>query len=191
MKADWVSLKLDSTWKTSWRKINRPHRELKLDLILRGMLDFSKFFSGKLVTETMLVQGINLDADVLKEMAEFLASLNPATAYLAIPTRPPAENWVRPPVPEDINVAFQVFHEKIDQVEYLIGYEGNAFAFTGKAENDLLSITAVHPMRESAVVEFLKKAGADWSLVIKLITQGELIETEFEGQKFYLRNINK
>ena len=109
MKADWVSLKLDSTWKTNWRKINRPHHNLELNLILRGMLDFSKSFRGELVTETMLVQGINNDADMLKEMAMFLASLSPDRVYLAIPTRPPAENWVRPPTPKEVNKAFQIF----------------------------------------------------------------------------------
>jgi wyosine [tRNA(Phe)-imidazoG37] synthetase (radical SAM superfamily) len=189
MKADWVSLKLDSMRKTSWRKINRPHRDLELGLILRAVLDYSKIFSGELVTETMLVQGINIDADKLKETADFISRLNPAKVYLAIPTRPPAENWVYPPEPEDINVAFQVFHEKLDQVEYLIGYEGNAFAFTGNVEEDLLSITSVHPMRKSAVHDFLKKAGADWSVVHQLITQSKLVEIEYEGQKFYLRNL--
>ena len=188
MKADWVSLKFDSILKGSWRKINRPHRDLELDLILKGMLDFSKIFRGKLVTETMLIQDISIDPDILKEMADFLDRLNPAKAYLAIPTRPPAENWVGPPLPEDINLAYQVFQEKLDQVEYLIGYEGNAFAFTGNVEEDLLSITSVHPMRESAVREFLKKAGADWSVAHQLIAQSKLVETEYAGQKFYLRN---
>jgi len=191
MKAYWVSLKFDSILKRSWRKINRPHRDLELDLILKGMLDFSKIFRGKLVTETMLVQGISIDTDILQEMADFLTRLNPAEAYLTIPTRPPAESWVRPPEPKDINVAFQVFHEKLDQVEYLIGYEGNAFAFTGSVEEDLLSITSVHPMRESAVREFLKKADADWSVTHQLIAQSKLVETEYAGQKFYLRNIRK
>ena len=48
--------------------------------------------------------------------------------------------------------------------------------------------TSVHPMRESAVSEFVKMADADWSLVHQLITQSKLVETEYEGQKFYLRN---
>jgi wyosine [tRNA(Phe)-imidazoG37] synthetase (radical SAM superfamily) len=187
MKADWVSLKFDSISKTNWRKINRPHRELELGLILEGMVDFSKIFPGELVTETMLVQGVNIDVDIFKEMADFLVRLNPAKAYLSIPTRPPAENWVRPPTPEDINVAFQIFYEKLDRVEYLIGYEGNAFAFTGNIEEDLLSITSVHPMRESAVIELLKKAKADFSTVHKLIAQNKLVESDYEGQKFYLR----
>ena len=191
LKADWVSLKFDSIRTKSWRRINRPHRELELGLILEGMLEFSKIFTGEIVTETMLVQGISIDLNTLKEMANFLSGLNPAKVYLAIPTRPPAENWVGPPLPEDINIAYQVFHEKLDQVEYLIGYEGNAFAFTGNIEQDMLSITSVHPMRQSAVSELLKKGNADWSEVHKLIAQGKLVETDYEGKKFYIRKLRE
>jgi len=74
-------------------------------------------------------------------------------------------------------------------VEYLIGYEGNAFAFTGKVEDDLLSITSVHPMREEAVTEFLKKANAKWDVVEKLLQENELLETEYQGKKFYIRRL--
>jgi wyosine [tRNA(Phe)-imidazoG37] synthetase (radical SAM superfamily) len=189
IKADWVSLKFDSIFNSGWRKINRPHRRLTLDQILKGMLDFSEIFPGELVVETMLVNRPRIDRDGLKEMADFLSRLNPAKVYLAIPTRPPAEPWVRPPLPQYINMAFQLFDDRIGQVEYLIGYEGNAFAFTGSVEKDLLSITAVHPMRQSAVGDFLNKAAADWSVVHQLIAQNKLVETKFEGQKFYLRNL--
>jgi hypothetical protein len=78
----------------------------------------------------------------------------------------------------------------VDQVEYLIGYEGNAFAFTGNVEEDLLSITAVHPMRAEAVSEFLARAGTDWPVVRKLIAQSQLIEMEYDGRKFYMRKLD-
>lgn len=79
----------------------------------------------------------------------------------------------------------------IDQVEYLIGYEGNAFSFTGNIKEDLLSITAVHPMREDAVSEFLAKAGADWTIVNSMIDQGQLVEAKYKGRKFYIRRLHK
>ena len=76
------------------------------------------------------------------------------------------------PVDENVlNETFQILNEKPFQVEYLIGYEGNAFAFTGNVEEDLLSITAVHPLRQDAVNEFLMRAGADWQIVQKLMAQ--------------------
>jgi hypothetical protein len=80
--------------------------------------------------------------------------------------------------------------EKVDPVEYLIGYEGNAFAFTGDVEEDLLSITAVHPMREDAVDAFLARAGADGSVVQQLVDRGQLIETEYGERTFYMRKLH-
>ena len=70
---------------------------------------------------------------------------------------------------------------------YFWGYEGNAFAFTGNVEEDLLSITSVHPMREDAVNEFLTRAKADWPVVHRLIAQDQLVEMEYEGRRFYMR----
>jgi hypothetical protein len=95
-----------------------------------------------------------------------------------------------PPDEQIINRAYQLLSEQVGRVEYLVGYEGNAFAFTGNVEQDLLSITSVHPMREDAVSEFLARAGADWIAVRKLIQQGRLVETEYEGRKFYLRRLH-
>ena len=191
MEADWVSLKVDSTREEVWRRVNRPHRTLQLDLILEGMLDFAEAYEGELATETMLIEGVNDSDDHLREVADFLAHLRPAHAYLSIPTRPPAEEWVRAPSEPAINRAYQILSKRVDQVEYLIGYEGNAFAFTGNVEEDLLSITAVHPMREEAVSEFLVRARADWHVLQRLIAQGQLIETEYEGRRFYMRKLQR
>lgn len=88
-------------------------------------------------------------------------------------------------------MAYQTFNEAFgkDRTEYLIGYEGNAFAFTGNVEEDLLSITSVHPMREDAVEEFLRKANADRRVVKKLIEEEKLIELRYRGHKFYMRKL--
>jgi len=189
-KADWVSLKVDSTREEVWRRINRPHGKLQLASILEGALEFAKAFGGELATETMLVADINDSHDHVQETTDFLARLRPARAYLSIPTRPPAEEWVRPPSEGAINRVYQMFSQRLDHVEHLIGYEGNAFAFTGNVEEDLLGITAVHPMREEAVSEFLARASADWPVVYRLIARGQLIETEYEGRRFYMRRLH-
>ena len=189
MKADWVSLKIDSVQEESWRRINRPYGTLQLSSIQQGMLEFARTYKGELVTETMLVRTVNDSENGLSNIADFLARLRPDRAYLAIPTRPPAEEWVQPPPEEIINQAYHILHKRIDQVEYLIGYEGNDFAFTGNVEEDLLSITAVHPMREEAVSDFLTRAGSDWSVIHRLINRGQLIETKYKGRKFYMRRL--
>jgi wyosine [tRNA(Phe)-imidazoG37] synthetase (radical SAM superfamily) len=98
---------------------------------------------------------------------------------------------VRPPDEATLNRAYQILNAKVPQVEYLIGYEGNAFASTGDAQQDLLSITAVHPMRESAVHELLRRTGTSWADVHALIAGGQLIETAYEGHTFYVKALNR
>ena len=190
LKLNLVSLKLDAVSENLWRRIDRPHKTLRLDKILEGMLEFRKDFDGKLVTETMLIDGINYGEE-FKKIAEFLRELKPDIAYIGVPTRPPWEKWVKPAREEIINMAFQAFAEAIGEgkVEYLIGYEGNAFAFTGNVEEDILSITAVHPMREDALKELLEKANVDWATVEKLIEEGKLIELEYGKKRFYMRKL--
>jgi wyosine [tRNA(Phe)-imidazoG37] synthetase (radical SAM superfamily) len=192
LEADFVSLKVDAVSENLWRKINRPHKNLKLKEVLEGIVKFTEKFRGKIVSETMLIDGIYY-GDEFERIAEFLGQLKKLDkAYIAIPTRPPTEKWVKPAKEETINAAFQAFAKKlgVDRVEYLIGYEGNAFAFTGNEEEDLLSITAVHPMRKEAVIEFLRKADVDWRVIERLLAEGKLIELEYEGNTYYMRKLS-
>jgi wyosine [tRNA(Phe)-imidazoG37] synthetase (radical SAM superfamily) len=190
-EADLVSLKVDSVEEEIWRKVNHPHRSLCLKSILEGILEFSRTFKGKIITETMLIKDVNDDNQHIKKVADFLGKLKPSRSYLSLPIRPPADSWVQFPSEEVVNQSYNLLKEKIDQVECLIGYEGNAFAFTGNAEEDLLSITSVHPMREEALRDFLKRAKSDWSTILKLINKGQLVETDYKGNKFYIRKFSK
>ncbi len=187
MNADWVSVKVDTVREETWRRVNRGHRDLDLDTILDGLLRFADAYTGELATETMLVADLNDSDGHAKEVANFLRDLSPAEAYVSIPTRPPAEDWVRLPNEHVINRYYQIVSEAVEGTEYLIGYEGNAFASTGNVAEDILSITAVHPMREEAVAEVLERADADWSAIEQLIDEDELIESSYEGHTYYLR----
>ena len=190
-KADWVSLKIDTVREVSWRRIDRPHPALRLSAILDGMLQFAESFIGQLVTETMIVKGFNDTPDEMQAVSDFLYKLQPYAAYLSIPTRPPAEKRADVPDPEILIQTYQRFTEKVKRVEYLVGYEGDAFASTGDAQQDLLSITAVHPMRDKAVDALLKRAGASWEVVERLLSQGDLLKKEYHGHTFYLRRLAK
>jgi wyosine [tRNA(Phe)-imidazoG37] synthetase (radical SAM superfamily) len=187
MKADLVSVKVDAVTKRSWRRINRPDSSLDLSTILQGIQAFSDGFQGELITETMLINGINDSPDQASALGEFLMGLGASRSYLAVPTRPTAEKWARPPEPEVLNNFYQTLSQSVDNLEYLIGYEGNSFSSTGDVREDLLSITAVHPMREDAVAAVLKKSGADFTEVRKLITAGLLNQVEYQGHRYYVR----
>ena len=186
-KADWVSVKVDALDERTWRRMDRPHRALQLEAILQGILEFAKDFKGTLVTESMLLAGINDDCNSSRALAEFLEKVDPAVAYISVPTRPPAEKWAAMPSEESLNRAYQIFCTRVKNVELLVGYEGDSFDLTGNVESDILSIAAVHPMREAAVKKFLQQSQESWELVQRLIDQGKLIKNEYMGNNFYLR----
>jgi wyosine [tRNA(Phe)-imidazoG37] synthetase (radical SAM superfamily) len=156
---------------------------------LEGILQFARDFRGELTTETMLVQGINDDREEIGKTVELLVELKPDKSYLAIPTRPPAARSVKAPREQAITAAFQEFSERLNSVEYLIGYEGDAFASTGDVSHDLLSITSVHPMRQEAVADLLGRTHSGWETVEKLVRDGALVELTYRGQKFYMRSL--
>lgn len=189
LDADWVSMKVDAVTEGLWRGVNRPHKALKHEVVLEGMKEFADDFKGELATETMLIRDLNDSASEAEKIASFLAELRPDKAYIAIPTRPPAESWVKPADERALTQTYHIFDGKLRHVEYLIGYEGNAFAFTGSVEDDLLSITSVHPMREESVDKLLSKADSGWDTVERLIKANKLVEIAYQGRKFYMRRL--
>jgi wyosine [tRNA(Phe)-imidazoG37] synthetase (radical SAM superfamily) len=189
--ADWVSLKVDALSPDVWGNVNRPHGSFILGRILEGISEFARVFRGELATETMVIQGFNDRAEEIEKISVFVAGIKPNRSYISVPTRPPAENRVRPPDEHSLNLAFQFFSEKSIDTELLIGYEGNAFAFTGNVEEDLLSILSVHPMREDAVHEFMKKAEADPNTVKRLIKEDKLAEVKYRNRTFYTRKLGR
>jgi len=189
--ADWVSVKIDAITKETWKKVDRAHGKLNHEEILTGIQQFSKEFTGNLCTETMLIDTVNDETEEFKKLSKFIAPLEPKTSYLSIPTRPPAEQWVKPATEKKLTQAYQQFINQHIPTEYLIGYEGNEFAFTGNAKQDILSITAVHPMREDAVREFLKKADETWNLIDQLIQEQKIVKHTLNNTAFYSRKLPK
>jgi len=191
LKADYVSLKVDAVSDDLWRRIDRPHKTLRLNAVLEGIQDFAEEFSGTIVSETMLLDSVDYTREI-DSIATFLAGLKKLNrAYIAVPTRPPAEDWVKPARQEAVIAASQIFSEKlgIDRVECLTGYEGDNFASTGNVVEDLLSTMSVHPMREEAVAEFLKKANSGWQIIEELLCEDRLVKLEFEGKIYYRRKL--
>jgi wyosine [tRNA(Phe)-imidazoG37] synthetase (radical SAM superfamily) len=189
--ADLVSVKVDSVLESVWRRVDGPHRDLDLGVILQGISEFAAGYAGTLITETMLVAGLNDSPQSLTATAAFLATIAPRTAYLAVPIRPPAVAGTHSPDEAVLVAAYQAFAAQLPAVELLTGHEVGDFAHTGNAREDLLAITAVHPMRASAVRRLLAEDGATWDVVEVLLASGELRAVAHADEHFYLRPVHR
>ena len=111
LPADWVSVKIDTGSEAIWKKINKPTDKIDFESYLKGLITFSKEFNGKLVSETMMVKGVNDKPGDVLQTAALVSSVHPSIAYIFIPTRPPAVKSVLSPDENDINLAYQLFSE--------------------------------------------------------------------------------
>ncbi len=191
LKADWVSVKVDTVDEKIWHKIDRPTGKLELEEIISGIKTFASSFKGMLVTETMLVKDMNDNIESLRKTAQVISELNPYKAYILIPTRPPAEIFVESPSEDNLNIAYQTFRDLINSVELLVYSEGTNFSYSSDAEKELLSILAVHPMRKDAVEEFLSRSKTSWSLVDDLIKNNLLKKVKYSNNTFIIKNITR
>jgi wyosine [tRNA(Phe)-imidazoG37] synthetase (radical SAM superfamily) len=187
-QADWVSMKVDAADAGTWQKVNCPVEGLSFDTLLEGLSLFAGEYNGKLMTETMLCKGLNDNEDNLKSVATIIKKLTPGRAYISIPIRPPADKGIMPPDLEKLNIAWQIYREAGLDTELLTGFEGVNTGFTGNIYEDILNITAVHPLREDTLRELLEKNNSDFSIVESLLGQRLVRVAVYQGKKFYLRD---
>jgi wyosine [tRNA(Phe)-imidazoG37] synthetase (radical SAM superfamily) len=190
MLADYVSVKVDTVNQASWRKVNKPHKDLNHNAILQGIREFSKNFKGTLVTESMLLKDVNDSEEELEALGLFLHDIHPEIAYIAIPTRPPAFEGTFAADETAVTLAYEIFSRHDVPAELLTGYEGNAFASSGNFEEDILSITAVHPMRKDAVMQLLAKSNTPADNLNQLVKNNLIKIVSFNNQEYYLRKFS-
>lgn len=187
-QADWVSLKVDSMDETVWKKINRPYGKLRLDDLITGISEFRAKYAGKFVTETMLIRGLNDNAIILDPIIHYLNNLNTFVSYFSIPTRPPAESWVKPPDHSFLQDFLLTTPRQLPSMDILFEAETDDFQSTGDLANDILAITSVHPLREEALKQMVNTSGLGWTIVDSLINNQRLLRVQYQSGVFYLRN---
>jgi wyosine [tRNA(Phe)-imidazoG37] synthetase (radical SAM superfamily) len=184
--ADLVSIKVDTVDERTWRRVNRPIANQCLETVLDGVRRFAVEYSGDLLTETMLIAGLNDDEASVSRTSAFVSALAPLRAYVAIPTRPPTVPWVRAPTIDVARRAADMFRAAEVPTTCLIEELETPFAPSEDPAAGLLGIVAVHPMTDSDARDYLARSGADWSVVRTLLVEGRIVEVR-HGRRTYLR----
>ncbi|MHC1705142.1 MAG: radical SAM protein [Tenuifilaceae bacterium] len=185
--ADWVSVKVDAPDRQTWLMINRPFTGITFGEHIDAINTFAKRYNGILCTETMLLDGINDCSNCITKIAQIVKELNPSKAYISIPIRPPADPNAKTATIDKITEAWQIFTNQQIKTELLTGFEGTNTGYTGNATEDILNITAVHPLREDSIMELLDKDRADFSVVTTLINKQLIKVVLYNDHNYYVR----
>lgn len=150
-KADIVMPSLDAYDDTSFKKINRPWKEMSFDEIYRGLVTFSREFQGQLWLEIMLVRGLNDDEASLMKLKELLADIRYDRLFINSPVRPPAEDWVQEPDETALAKAAEILGgHSVDKAA-----SPDFFSEVPDHYEAILSIIKRHPMNQHEISAFL------------------------------------
>ena len=135
----------------TFKKINRPHKDIDFDSITQALVTFSKEYTGELYLELMLIHQLNDSTEDLIRYKEFYTQFNYDRLYINTPIRVPTEDYVLP-----------VTHNKMIEAMTLLGGVGiedvttNTFVSTISDNiQAILSLIARHPMNQHEIRSFL------------------------------------
>ena len=191
-RADWISLKVDSASEPAWRRLNAPHPSLGFQAMLRGLAQFAESFRGTLVTDTMLIRGINDSDEEVKATAALVASLAPAKAYFGHSPRDP-----RPSPRAQRRTRAGSKPRRALRAARARGGAANRLCWRGlwlrpatRAGPRQHRCRAPHARRRGRP-PMLDRAGSGWEVVDEARSRGRIERTTYRGQLFFVRRFDR
>ena len=144
--ADAILPTLDAGTADLYRKINRPHPEITFERLVKGLIAFRKEYRGKFWVEVMLVHGLNDTSQALEDIAKVLQRVKPDAVHINLPTRPPAETWIKPPDDEGLMRAISI----LGSIAEIVHPAEGSFDLSGykNVVDAIIGIITRHPMRQ-------------------------------------------
>ena len=94
-KADVVVPSLDAGDEGTFRKVNRPHKDISIEKLVDGLCKFRKEFSGQIWLEVFLIEGLNTDSAEIDKIKALIQRICPDKVQLNTAVRPTAEPGIK------------------------------------------------------------------------------------------------
>ncbi|MBW2094128.1 MAG: radical SAM protein [Deltaproteobacteria bacterium] len=111
----------------SYTKVNRPHPELRFDLLVEGEKAFRAEYTGTLFLEVFLIRGMNARPEEVKKIAALAHDINPDRVQLNTAVRPPAEDYALPLTKDELENLSALFDPKAEIIAEFRARHGSRF----------------------------------------------------------------
>ena len=175
---------LDAGNEKMFLKINRPHYKVRFKEMIEGFISFRKKYSGQIWMEVMLIKNVNDTMEELKQIKELLDLIKPDRVYVNVPIRPPAEDWVKIPAKDAIDLANEILgsYKDISNPE-----SGDFNLYTENFEDEFLAIISRHPLNLQQILKTFSNLPLEEinEKIKELESQGKIIKISYQGKKFW------
>ncbi len=178
-KLDIVKLSLDAVTPEVFKKIDRPHKSMKIENIIRGMKEFRKIYDKELIIEILVVKGINDKEEEFKKLNDVLKEIKPDRVDISTIDRPPAYRVER----VDINRLFELSKFIENQNIFIPTREKIDFKIENLTKEELLNTLKKRPFTESDIKNIFDEKTQ--RIFNDLIKENLIEEIWVGGIKFY------
>lgn len=117
-KADLIIPSLDSANENTFKLINRPHKDLKLNKIIEGLINLRKNFYKKIYLEVFIIKNLNDSYNEILNLKNVIKKINPDKIQINTVDRPPAEEFVAPVSINKLNEIKNIFGKKAEIISF-------------------------------------------------------------------------
>jgi wyosine [tRNA(Phe)-imidazoG37] synthetase (radical SAM superfamily) len=185
LEADVIMPTLSTANEETYKKIHRPHPDLRLSKVIQGLRSLRMTYKGELHVEVMLLSGLNDSDEELEGLKMALSDIAPDRIQLNTVVRPPADPG-----------ALSLDREKLEKVKSFFGSSAEVVAFIPPRHRDQhydsLSATVVEmarrrPVRTLDVAQMLGLSIDEVEKLVKgLAVKGRLRSQAHLGETYYV-----
>jgi wyosine [tRNA(Phe)-imidazoG37] synthetase (radical SAM superfamily) len=184
LEADVVLPSLDAVSPRIFRRINRPHPDLRIENVIEGLKSFRREFRGQIWLEILLVKGLNDQRSELEQLRRIVRELQPDKIQLNTVVRPPAESDAEPVGDAELRRLCDFFG---DSCEVIAGERISSSPLQlDVGRDDILAILSRRAMTLEQLAQSLTFSHLDTFIVLGVMEEEGLIESfYFYDQKYY------
>ena len=185
MAADVAAPSFDAWDARMFEKINRPHKSLDFETMVRGLADFRKAFDGKIWLEIFVMEGINETGGDAAKFLRHIDQIQPDKIHINTAARPTAERFAKRASQE----ALEGFRDILGETaEIIVPFKG---VDQKDAERDLtadiLNMLGRRPCTQGDMANGLNANRLEILKHIEPLLEKKRIQPETRGGKIYYR----
>ena len=184
-RADLIIPSLDAGDADMFRFVNRPHKEIRFDDVVKGLIDFRKSYSGQLWLEVFLLGGITGISSEVRKIAAIARRINPDRIQLNTVCRPPAEDFAYTVSEKKLRDFAQIFG---DDCEIIAAIDSAVFE-KGKYKVSLHDVLEMLERRPCTVEDIARGLRVHIDEAVKYIqkleSDGKILTKRINGRIYF------
>jgi wyosine [tRNA(Phe)-imidazoG37] synthetase (radical SAM superfamily) len=187
MKADVVLPSLDAVTPHVFSKINRPHKDLGIDLIIDGLIAFRNEYSGEIWLEVFIAKDINDSHTELNQIYQAIQKIKPDKVQLNSLDRPPTVDNIQPAAIKTLENIVKKWRDLPVEVEIIkrIRKREEIASFSKNLENNILNTIKRRPLTIGDLEALTGKNKLELFKYIDVLEKEKKIQAQIVGDKIF------